>query len=180
MVKQDKYNILITIIAMIIWNIAFYYLLYSPGKLELQQLHNNISVNQKQITDLKTFAADHDKTDAYAAEIFENNIFWENKLPNNKDEAKFIADLQSIANKNSIRIIHIAPAAPANKLSSYHEIPIQAKVQGNYFQLLNFLHDINESPRYNIIEKMSLTKQNNELEVQLLIKIFSLSLSNDK
>ena len=112
MVKQDKYNILITIIAMIIWNIAFYYLLYSPGKLELQQLHNNISVNQKQITDLKTFAADHDKTDAYAAEIFENNIFWENKLPNNKDEAKFIADLQSIANKNSIRIIHIAPAAP--------------------------------------------------------------------
>lgn len=174
MVKKDKYYLTGILLILGICVMVVYILYYIPYNAEMQNIKNAIKDNEQKLRILKTFAAEREKDENFINKMAMDNLYWENKLPEQNDETVFISFLQEVAKNSGTEISSIEPNFPLAKSSTYEEIIIKIKIEGNYFQLLDFLTQLNEAQRYNIVDKININSQNNLLKADMAIKIFSL------
>ncbi len=177
MTKKDKYYSVIAVSVISFWLIFFYWLIYMPSYTVLQQLKTDISVNEQQIISTKKFIGQYDNVDEFEDKVSNENTFWGNKLPDNKSETEFISLLQETAYKNNAKVMSIEPVEYVNKTKAVQESLVRTKLQCDYFQLLTFLRDLDMISRYNVVERVNITKKDSMLEAELLIKIFYLNKS---
>lgn len=175
MTKKDKYYSMITALVISFWLVFSYWLIYVPSHTKLQQLRADVSANEQQLMSIKQFIDQYDSIDEFEEKVSKENTFWENKLPDNKNETEFISLLQETAYKNNTKVMSIEPADDIKKINDVQASLIRIKLQCDYFQLLAFLRDLDMLSRYNVVERVNIAKKNNILESDLLIKIFYLN-----
>ncbi|WP_196605600.1 type IV pilus inner membrane component PilO [Pectinatus haikarae] len=173
--KKDKYYLSVVSLMICVYAAAVYLLLYIPCDRELYAVEKKISSNKEQLRILRSFSDRYEKKENTAGKIEEINLFWKNKLPDQKNEAVFISSLQEAAAASNIVLSSVEPVPQSGKNDLYEEIIIKIKTKGDYFQVLDFLEKINGLDRYNIVDKINIAVQGNLLETDMDIRIFSIS-----
>lgn len=178
MLKKDRYYLMVITSTIIIFWLIMYLCIYSAQLSRLQEARHNIDRNRMQINDLQSFSDKFDKDRTALTKIAQENSFWENKLPDRKDEISFISMLHGMATKADVHILAVEPAELTDKNNNYEIAAVKLKIAGNYFQLLDFLAQLDEADRYNIISKMNITNSEDTLQAEMFVKIFSLPAAN--
>lgn len=176
--KKDWYYIGIGIGSILLYFCLFYFFICRPYSIEIAQLQSISQKNKQQIDLLQQFAAQHNDLNKYVKNIEQKNLFWQKLLPPQENTAQFITALQQFADKNNIILLKIKPST--SNLTSEKKLPYNSKIltlqiQSDYFQLLNFLYNINVLPYYCTIEKFSTKKSSALLITDISIKYYSLS-----
>lgn len=86
--------------------------------------------------------------------------------------------LHGMATKADVHILAVEPAELTDKNNNYEIAAVKLKIAGNYFQLLDFLAQLDEADRYNIVSKMNITNSEDTLQAEMFVKIFSLPAAN--
>lgn len=171
---KDKYYIGAALFISCIFFLLIFLFLYMPHQKEMSTARAKIEENKKHLQILKSFSEKIDNDKDFLQKSVTENIFWKNKMPDTQNQTSFISALHQLAVKNKVQITAISPVPLLKQNKDYMETVLRIKTQSDYFSLLDFLAQLEEADRYNIVNKINIMNKNNLLETELEIKIFSL------
>lgn len=93
-------------------------------------------------------------------------------LPEDLAQGKFLTTLQQKANAHHLLLQKIAPGK-ASQSDDLQMLPIQLRLSGSYFSLLDFLRDLREEDRYVQIVQASAETGDEGLTSELTVCIFA-------
>jgi len=115
--------------------LAGYFLLISPQSARSAKLKHQVEVTQAQIDQYRAQAAQASTaTPIRVAELFRLT----KAMPDEVDMAGLLLELSRVARESGIELDSVTPQAPA-VASGYQSMPITLEVDGNYYELSDFL-----------------------------------------
>ena len=88
-------------------------------------------------------------------------------LPEERGQGRFIHAVELLARRNNVTVVGFAPQPP----ETVGEIMIELKFRGTYFDVLSFLHAVQEGERSVRFGSFSITVEGNEMHGVLLLHI---------
>lgn len=146
---------------------------------QMLSFKNTILTEKGKILQIETFIADYPDISKYEQEIQNKIDLLNMKLPNNDSMAEFLIVLENTAKKTGVRISNIKPNPPANK-DNIAEYSIELVLHGNYFQMLEFLKTMEDIPRFNVINAVTVQGKDGALSTRVILSIFQYGNVNTK
>lgn len=146
---------------------------------QMLSFKNTILTEKGKILQIETFIADYPDISKYEQEIQNKIDLLNMKLPNNDSMAEFLIVLENTAKKTGVRISNIKPNPPANK-DNIAEYNIELVLHGNYFQMLEFLKTMEDIPRFNVINSITVQGKDEALSTRVILSIFQYGNVNTK
>ena len=110
--------------------------------------------------------------DSYREKInFNLNLLTE-KIPQEIDEEKFLLQLNDMAKYSSVNIIEMMPKNKSTQDNLKQE-EIELVLQGDYFAIVDFLHQLNLNSRLVSIQDSNIFIQNNTINAKLTLQIYA-------
>lgn len=134
----------------------------------------NIERNQQQeeLISYYDFMAKNKNIDSYREKInFNLNLLTE-KIPQEIDEEKFLLQLNDMAKYSSVNIIEMMPKNKSTQDNLKQE-EIKLVLQGDYFAIVDFLHQLNLNSRLVSIQDSNIFIQNNTINAKLTLQIYA-------
>ena len=134
----------------------------------------NIERNQQQeeLISYYDFMAKNKSIDSYREKInFNLNLLTE-KIPQEIDEEKFLLQLNDMAKYSSVNIIEMMPKNKSTQDNLKQE-EIELVLQGDYFAIVDFLHQLNLNSRLVSIQDSNIFIQNNTINAKLTLQIYA-------
>ncbi|WP_227152650.1 MULTISPECIES: type 4a pilus biogenesis protein PilO [Megamonas] len=134
----------------------------------------NIERNQQQeeLISYYDFMAKNKNIDSYREKInFNLNLLTE-KIPQEIDEEKFLLQLNDMAKYSSVNIIEMMPKNKSTQDNLKQE-EIELVLQGDYFAIVDFLHQLNLNSRLVSIQDSNIFIQNNTINAKLTLQIYA-------
>jgi len=171
--KKLIYQMISFVFGLIFLSTTVYTFVYVPRQQKLLDLTATVTEKETSIISIENFMNEHPDMPAYEQELQKKDDFLAQMLPNNMELSSFLSEVEKLAAASQVTLVQIKP----NKLISkgtYQEIPILLEFQGNYFQILHFLRQIEAAHRFNTGSHLSIQKQDDVLVCKLLLSIYSL------
>lgn len=126
----------------------------------------------QQVT-LANFQNEHLDMAAYEEMLLASENNANNSLPDEIAASEFISTLQNLALANNLKIQKITPQEIITN-DKVSECPINVTVTAGYFDLLNFLVALKESPRFMLVKAADIAAKNGVLTCTLTISIYAM------
>ena len=94
------------------------------------------------------------------------------KIPQEIDEEKFLLQLNDMAKYSSVNIIEMMPKNKSTQDNLKQE-EIELVLQGDYFAIVDFLHQLNLNSRLVSIQDSNIFIQNNTINAKLTLQIYA-------
>ena len=120
---------------LLVYALAGYFLLISPQRGHAADLKHQIEVTQQQIDQYRASAAQaRATTPIRVADLFRLT----KAMPDEVDMADVLLELSRVARESGIELDSVTPQPPA-AASGYQSMPITLEIDGNYYELSDFL-----------------------------------------
>lgn len=127
---------------------------------------------QEELISYYDFMAKNKNIDSYREKInFNLNLLTE-KIPQEIDEEKFLLQLNDMAKYSSVNIIEMMPKNKSMQDNLKQE-EIELVLQGDYFAIVDFLHQLNLNSRLVSIQDSNIFIQNNTINAKLTLQIYA-------
>ncbi|WP_244263932.1 MULTISPECIES: type 4a pilus biogenesis protein PilO [Megamonas] len=127
---------------------------------------------QEELIGYYDFMAKNKSIDSYREKInFNLNLLTE-KIPQEIDEEKFLLQLNDMAKYSSVNIIEMMPKNKSTQDNLKQE-EIELVLQGDYFAIVDFLHQLNLNSRLVSIQDSNIFIQNNTINAKLTLQIYA-------
>lgn len=110
--------------------------------------------------------------DSYREKIDFNLNLVAEKIPQEIDEEKFLLQLNDMAKYSSVNIIEMMPKNKSTQDNLKQE-EIELVLQGDYFAIVDFLHQLNLNSRLVSIQDSNIFIQNNTINAKLTLQIYA-------
>ena len=139
-------------------------------KLDIKKKKKN--QQQEELRSYYDFMAKNKNIDSYKEKInFNLNLLTE-KIPQEIDEEKFLLQLNDMAKYSSVNIIEMMPKNKSTQDNLKQE-EIELVLQGDYFAIVDFLHQLNLNSRLVSIQDSNIFIQNNTINAKLTLNIYA-------
>lgn len=166
---------LLFILAMVILNWLFYFGIYAPQQMQLTELAEELQANQSKISVIEAFIAKHPDIAAYDAELDGQWRAVSKSLPEEPAISEVLGDLEKIAQESKMQLVSMQPsqeAADKKEQKRYQEMVLKLKVKGTYFQLLDFLKNMEGMERFVTVQSITSRSTNGVLESDLSVVVY--------
>lgn len=162
--KQDYKQVMIMSSIVFAWILILLFCIYAPYTRQVDGLKAQIDSNKVSIKAIETYKQKYQDLNAYEAKLQENEQLLSEKVPAYLQEDEVLANLNEFAKSANVQIISLEPATDKIKIS----------IRGDYFAVLNFLRQLNISPRLIMIKSASvLLEENNLLICNITLQIYA-------
>jgi len=171
--KKLIYQLISFLLGMIFLSVMVYTFVYVPRQQKILELTAAVTEKETSVISIENFMNEHPDMPAYEQELQKKDDFLAQMLPNNMALSSFLSEVEKMAAVSQVTLVQIKP----NKLISkgnYQEIPILLEFQGDYFQILHFLRQIETARRFNKGSHLSIQRQDDVLVCKLVLSIYSL------
>ena len=171
--KKLIYQVISFLLGVIFLSVTIYTFVYVPRQQKLLDLAATVKEKETSVISIENFMNKHPDLPSYEQELQKKADFLSQLLPNNMELSSFLSEVEKLAAASQVTLLQIKP----NKLISkgtYQEIPILLEFQGNYFQILHFLRQIEAAQRFNAGSHLSIQRQDDILVCKLVLSIYSL------
>ncbi|WP_338154575.1 type 4a pilus biogenesis protein PilO [Megamonas funiformis] len=135
-------------------------------------LNTERNQQQEELISYYDFMAKNKNIDSYKEKInFNLNLLTE-KIPQEIDEEKFLLQLNDMAKYSSVNIIEMMPKNKSTQDNLKQE-EIELVLQGDYFAIVDFLHQLNLNSRLVSIQDSNIFIQNNTINAKLTLQIYA-------
>nr|WP_239477093.1 type 4a pilus biogenesis protein PilO [Megamonas funiformis] len=135
-------------------------------------LNTERNQQQEELISYYDFMAKNKNIDSYREKInFNLNLLTE-KIPQEIDEEKFLLQLNDMAKYSSVNIIEMMPKNKSMQDNLKQE-EIELVLQGDYFAIVDFLHQLNLNSRLVSIQDSNIFIQNNTINAKLTLQIYA-------
>lgn len=135
-------------------------------------LNTERNQQQEKLISYYDFMAKNKNIDSYREKInFNLNLLTE-KIPQEIDEEKFLLQLNDMAKYSSVNIIEMMPKNKSTQDNLKQE-EIELVLQGDYFAIVDFLHQLNLNSRLVSIQDSNIFIQNNTINAKLTLQIYA-------
>ncbi|WP_289146464.1 type 4a pilus biogenesis protein PilO [uncultured Megamonas sp.] len=135
-------------------------------------LNTERNQQQEELISYYDFMAKNKNVDSYREKInFNLNLLIE-KIPQEIDEEKFLLKLNDMAKYSSVNIIEMMPKNKSTQDNLKQE-EIELVLQGDYFAIVDFLHQLNLNSRLVSIQDSNIFIQNNTINAKLTLQIYA-------
>ncbi|WP_338086733.1 type 4a pilus biogenesis protein PilO [Megamonas rupellensis] len=135
-------------------------------------LNTEKNQQQEELRSYYDFMAKNKNIDSYREKInFNLNLLTE-KIPQGIDEEKFLLQLNDMAKYSSVNIIEMMPKNKSMQDNLKQE-EIELVLQGDYFAIVDFLHQLNLNSRLVSIQDSNIFIQNNTINAKLTLQIYA-------
>lgn len=135
-------------------------------------LNTEKNQQQEELISYYDFMAKNKNVDSYREKIdFNLNLLTE-KIPQEIDEEKFLLQLNDMEKYSSVNIIEMMPKNKSTQDNLKQE-EIELVLQGDYFAIVDFLHQLNLNSRLVSIQDSNIFIQNNTINAKLTLQIYA-------
>ena len=156
--ENAKYGIYFVII--LIGCIMLYFQTIRPLSIERAALDAKISLANTQLAELQTFATQNQDYDALLKIQNLKLAQAKKKLPDKIAVPDLISEYSKLADANSIALDGLAPKNYV-KTGSAFALPLEMKLTGDYFHLINFLQQVETADRFVNLQSATFGVQKN-------------------
>ena len=169
--KYKDYKHLIICISIIsLWIMILFLGNIVSSKIDILNTEKN--QQQEELISYYDFMAKNKNIDSYREKInFNLNLLTE-KIPQEIDEEKFLLQLNDMAKYSSVNIIEMMPKNKSTQDNLKQE-EIELVLQGDYFAIVDFLHQLNLNSRLVSIQDSNIFIQNNTINAKLTLQIYA-------
>lgn len=168
---EDKHIIALTSMILIVVIYLFYAYVFVPQQAQVDQLSAQCKQEQTKVDTIEAFQQKHPDIKQYLAELDDKKTATDAMLPDDSDMREFLLQAEKAAKDGGLPLMTVK----YDKIKSqkgYREIPVQMTVNGNYFQTVNFLKNIEESQRYNSVQKVVMKMDKGVIKTDITSSIF--------
>lgn len=164
-----KMSIAFSLLLIFIW----YSFIYLPLADEKAAATAELAQKTNQQITLANFQNEHLDMAAYEEMLLASENNANNSLPDEIAASEFISTIQQLALANNLKIQKITPQEIVTN-NNVSECPLNVTVTAGYFDLLNFLAALKESPRFMLVKAADITAKNGVLTCTLTISIYAM------
>ena len=135
-------------------------------------LNTERNQQQEELISYYDFMAKNKNIDSYREKIDFNLNLLAEKIPQEIDEEKFLLKLNDMAKYSSVNIIEMMPKNKSTQDNLKQE-EIELVLQGDYFAIVDFLHQLNLNSRLVSIQDSNIFIQNNTINAKLTLQIYA-------
>ncbi|WP_270369678.1 type 4a pilus biogenesis protein PilO, partial [Megamonas funiformis] len=135
-------------------------------------LNTEKNQQQEELRSYYDFMAKNKNIDSYREKIDFNLNLVAEKIPQEIDEEKFLLQLNDMAKYSSVNIIEMMPKNKSTQDNLKQE-EIELVLQGDYFAIVDFLHQLNLNSRLVSIQDSNIFIQNNTINAKLTLQIYA-------
>lgn len=168
---KDRKNLSISISIICLWTMILFFF----GRMintEIENLNYKADEEQTQLIAYNDFIAKNNNLDVYTQKVALNLELIKNKIPNNMAQNQFLAQLNDIAQLSQVDIIELIPTESVNQ-ETYQQQEFSLIIQGDYFAILDFCHQLNLNNRLVSIQYGKIFIQNQAINAKLTLQIYA-------
>lgn len=150
----DKSRYVIVAALLLLLTGLFYQFIYGPQRLALESKRQQLALLQRQLAGLNSFLAQHGDLALYESKLQGHDGWSQQLLPAELDTSEFIGSLQRHVLRTRVKLVGLRPEPPVNKDGFFRQ-KIEVAVEGDYFQLLDFIKLLEQGPRFVMIENIA-------------------------
>jgi len=154
--------------------IMLYFETIRPLSIERAMLASKISLANTQLAELQTFATQNQDYDAL---LKIQNLKLEQakkKLPDKVAVPDLISEYSKLADANGIALVGLSPKN-YTKTGSAFALPLEMKLSGDYFHLINFLQQVENADRFVNLQSAKFgVQQNGALDLTANFVVYAL------
>ncbi len=134
---------------------------------------NRLQAAQARFQVLQIFQEQHPDLEAYQMEIENQRKHVDQLLPDRIEASALMPRLQQYALKSGLELRELLPGEAVN-MQGTRALPLQIRLAGNYFGLLDFIKSLEKGSPYCQITAMELEQKDNLLTAMLQVHVYSL------
>lgn len=157
--------------ALLLLGAGFFDQCYLPQRAEIASLESEIREEHDELVRVQNFMNAHDgraQSEALAA----RSRAAEKRLPKSMGQGGFIALLEREAQHQGMTLAAVVPGQPGEEGGVFRQ-PLDIELDGDYFRLLAFLKDLEQSERFVRMEHAEIHSDDGRLHVKLRLSIFA-------
>ena len=151
-----------------------YIFVFKPAAEKRTGRERDIADRQKALADLKTATTGIGDLEKKIADLQQAIVFFESKLPQEKEIDKILQELWQMAESNSLQTKTIK-TLKSERSGGYSEQPIQMSLAGDFHGFYSFLLQLEKLSRITRITQLKLDKittKEGEMQAQMTMSIF--------
>jgi Tfp pilus assembly protein PilO len=164
--------ILLAIIALLtVWSLTV--LVFLPQRDRLTAMRAQCRRELQEVRCVEVFTLEHPDVEAYLTELDQKGLFLDKMLPAAANLEDYLAELETAARQSGVRLGQVQTAPWADN-GHYQELRLEVSIQGSFYQMLHFLKQLEEGPRFSMVSGAVLHASPGTMDGKLDIRIFSL------
>lgn len=167
---KHKAVLVLIVILLAVWAVTSS--VFLPQREELAALGEQHRMEQHQVQIIKAYAINHPDIDTHLAELDNRWALISKALPDNPGISEFLIELEAAANQSGVALVQVKPTQPVNK-EGYQETQLEVLIRGSFFQVLNFVKQMEEGSRFSVITNITVHSQQGVLESKLAVQIYN-------
>lgn len=168
---QDYKHLIICISIISLWVMVLFFL-ENIIEVRIDNLVNIKNEQQEELKNYHDFMAKNQNIDKYREKINFNLNLLDEKIPSDIYEEKFLLQLSDIAKYSAIDIVEVSPKEKQMQDNVVQQ-EIEITLQGNYFSIVDFLHQLSLNNRLVSIQDSNIFIQNNAINAKLTLQIYA-------
>ena len=152
---------------------GFLFAVHLPLREELALAREESAICGAEILEIENFMNENGDMKVYEAEALKKKELADRALPDMVNESALVAFINGCAASRNLSLLSAIPGRQAAD-RGISVIPIQIKLRCDYFQLMDFLGDIDGSGRYLEVGNLSVKGVDGELECKMDIIAYSM------
>lgn len=168
---QDYKHLIICISIISLWVMVLFFL-ENIIEVRIDNLVNIKNEQQEELKNYHDFMVKNQNIDKYREKINFNLNLLDEKIPSDIYEEKFLLQLSDIAKYSAIDIVEVSPKEKQMQDNVVQQ-EIEITLQGNYFSIVDFLHQLSLNNRLVSIQDSNIFIQNNAINAKLTLQIYA-------
>ncbi len=144
-----------------------------------EELRTETEMHAMQSAEIVNFMNGHPDFPQYMEELGKQRERADRALPDSLEQGRFLGMLQQCALDHNILLQEIVPAEIRQEKEWYY-LPIHLKLTCNYFQLIDFLEQLNAAERFMALQDMEVRKKEDALSCELTLHVYAITEKEDR
>ena len=134
--------------------VLFYQMVYVEQQADLEEKRRTLLLRQQDLARLEAFLQRR-RDDSASEEALKKHAEWSRRLlPDELRTSDFLGDLQGYMLRSQVKVIGLTPGVPEQN-EGFCRQRIELTVEGDYFQILDFIRLLEQQNRFVTIENIS-------------------------
>ena len=143
-------SLVVFLVVLTALTVLFYQTVYVEQQTDLEEKRRTLFLRQQDLARLETFLQRHGN-DSAAEEALKKHTEWSRRLlPDELRTGDFLSDLQGYMLRSKVKVIGLTPGVSEQK-EGFCRQRIEMTVEGDYFQLLDFIRLLEQQDRFVIV-----------------------------
>jgi Tfp pilus assembly protein PilO len=169
---QVKHKVLLISLGFILVCSAAYFGAIRPQRMAITTMKAQYQTERQRVKAITDYVRTNPDPDQHLADVHSKVAVVDRMLPNTGDIGAFLLQLQAAAKQSNVQLSQVRPGQASN-MNNLGNIPVELKIKGSYFQVLDFLRLLENETRFVKIISINLHAQGDLLESKLALLVYS-------